>query len=123
MDYSNTGSIEAFASDPSHTPGDTRKAAHDAPRSLGTTKTPTRTHREKDDTYWGVVLRLNDSWRVVVCSDGRQWILQHRKSENAWRGRKYFSRAEYVPATVKELVGEKACALAIDWVRSLSQPI
>lgn len=38
-------------------------------------------HRESDGTYHGVVAVLNDHWRVIVCKDGIQWILQRRAGE------------------------------------------
>ena len=49
-------------------------------------------HRESDGTYHGVVAVLNDNWRVIVCRDGIQWILQKaEKTSNgaAWRGRSF----------------------------------
>lgn len=47
-------------------------------------------HRERDDGYRGVVARLGAGWRVVVCGDGLQWIVQRRAgdpstSRAAWR--------------------------------------
>lgn len=50
-------------------------------------------HRESHDAYSGEVFRLGE-WRVIVCKDGIQWILQHRTSDwrlagGRWRGRHY----------------------------------
>jgi hypothetical protein len=36
---------------------------------------------EEADDYHAVVARLNDSWRVIVCAAGIQWILQRRRGE------------------------------------------
>ncbi len=47
-------------------------------------------HRESDDNYARVVARLDDGWRVIVCRDDLQWILQRRDGERAggarWAG-------------------------------------
>ena len=50
-------------------------------------------HREKDEGYHGVVARLNDRWRVIVCQDGIQWILQHREASR-WRNRSFCQTSE-----------------------------
>ena len=44
-------------------------------------------HRESDDNYARVVAHLGDSWRVIVCRDDLQWILQRRDGERAGRAR------------------------------------
>ena len=36
-------------------------------------------HHETADDYVGTLARLNATWRVIVCRDGIQWILQRRK--------------------------------------------
>lgn len=50
----------------------------------------TGSHRERDDDYLRVVARPGDRWRVVVCNDRLQWIVQRRDAEKAhrahWRG-------------------------------------
>lgn len=38
-------------------------------------------HRERDASYGGVVAQLAERWRVVVCRDGLQWIVQRRKGD------------------------------------------
>jgi len=113
---------EAFASSPTTPLANPATGLRDAPRSLGTTQN-CRSGREKDDAYQGVVLPLTESWRLVVCREGRQWIIQHRRSANDWKGRKYLSRAENVPPVVHELIGEQACLRAIEWLESLSHRI
>lgn len=72
-------------------------------------------HRERDDNYWGVALSLNDKWRVVVCSEGRQWILQYKRTRDRWTSRKFLERAALVPQRVLELVGEPEFELAKAW--------
>ena len=55
-------------------------------------------HRESDDNYDRVVARLDDRWRVIVCRDDVQWILQRRDGERAgrarWTGVGYFLTRE-----------------------------
>lgn len=52
---------------------------------------------ETSDGYGGIVVQLSRRWRVVLCRDGIQWIVQHRKSggaERPWRGLGYFAIRE-----------------------------
>jgi hypothetical protein len=57
---------------------------------------PVRPPAESDDRY-PVVAQLNERWRVIVCRDGIQWILQRKQALGAtetyaasdWRGRSY----------------------------------
>ena len=53
--------------------------------------TPSR--RERDETYWDVIVTLSDRWRVIICKDEIQFILQKRSvpSPNAgtWAGKSY----------------------------------
>jgi hypothetical protein len=58
---------------------------------------PYSTSEEADD-YHAVVARLNDSWRVIVCAAGIQWILQRRRGERRgtarWEGRGFCRTCE-----------------------------
>lgn len=45
------------------------------------------THRESDDDYDQIVTRINDRWRVIVCRDGLQWILQKREGKRGGKAR------------------------------------
>lgn len=49
--------------------------------------------READGDYAGEVARLSARWRVIVCKDRLQWILQQRDAGShhtaRWRGRSY----------------------------------
>ena len=49
-------------------------------------------HRERSDHYSYVILRLNNRWRIILCRQGLQWILQRRENLHggAWRGFRYF---------------------------------
>lgn len=43
--------------------------------------------RESADLYHGVVVHLNERWRVIACRDGIQWVLQCRAGERHGRAR------------------------------------
>ena len=50
-------------------------------------------NRERDDSFCQVVVQLAPRWRVVVCKDYLQWIIQKRTAEplhrGVWRGHSY----------------------------------
>ena len=50
-------------------------------------------NRERDDSFCQVVVQLAPRWRVVVCKDRLQWIIQKRTAEplhrGLWRGHSY----------------------------------
>ena len=50
-------------------------------------------HRERDDEYREVIVQLAPRWRVIVCKDYLQWIIQKRTAEplhrGEWRGQSY----------------------------------
>lgn len=67
------------------------------------------THRESDDGYMAVVACLNDRWRVILCKDGIQWILQRAKKRwdgTAWEGCRYCRTRKALIRSCAELVGE-----------------
>lgn len=49
--------------------------------------------REESDSYSSVAALLNQDWRVIVCRDGIQWILQRRAGmrhgQPRWDSRSY----------------------------------
>lgn len=49
---------------------------------------------ERDDHYQNVICRI-DGWRVIVCRDGIQWIVQRRRRAGRrqveWKGRSYLT--------------------------------
>lgn len=60
----------------------------------GVSSVATPSHRERDDGYNHVLVRHGPCWRVVLCKDGLQYILQRRYAEApawAWRGVGYSS--------------------------------
>ncbi|MGR3545525.1 MAG: hypothetical protein ACU0DX_00230 [Roseovarius sp.] len=48
--------------------------------------------KESDDYYHTVIFQIDD-WRVIVCRDGIQWIIQRRRRAGRrrveWKGRSY----------------------------------
>ena len=50
-------------------------------------------HRERDDNYAKVIAQLAPRWRVIICKDGIQWILQQRSvpfpNTGTWAGKSY----------------------------------
>ncbi|QND56607.1 hypothetical protein [Mesorhizobium huakuii] len=89
---------------------------------------PAPDRREKSDTYSGVVVQLNEKWRVIVCEDRIQWILQFRKGSfhgrPAWRGTSYCRAKAGLYRAIREKVGdispgvEAQLAQLPDWVES-----
>ena len=47
--------------------------------------------RERDNEYKGVVVQLAHHWRVIICKNGIQFILQRKEASHAgpWRGMSY----------------------------------
>jgi hypothetical protein len=85
---------------------------HSAEATIGRMPTPRKraasssySGRERDDGYGHVIAQINDQWRVIVCKDGIQWVLQRRDAERPhrgfWRGRRYHtSRKDLIAACV-----------------------
>lgn len=62
-------------------------------------------HRERDQDYRDVVVDFGDGWRVILCRDGIQWILQRhvagRSRRPEWRGVRYcLSRVGLIAVSV-----------------------
>lgn len=64
---------------------------------------------ENSDLYPHIVARLNDQWRVIVCRDGIQWILQAQSGHSAglprWRSRYFCRTREGLLRCVREHAG------------------
>jgi hypothetical protein len=64
---------------------------------------------ERSDDYRGALFRIpRTPWRVAVCKEGHQWILQRREAEDHWEGHKYFSNKKRLGQVVEETLGAKA---------------
>lgn len=50
-------------------------------------------HRERDDNYHAIAVRLSYRWRVIICRDALQWIVQRRRDAgrrgSEWKGIHY----------------------------------
>ena len=62
---------------------------------------------EESDNYPRLVATLNNRWRVIVCKDGIQWVLQCRpgRSANGWRGRSYCHTREALLRRARQQAG------------------
>jgi hypothetical protein len=64
---------------------------------------------EEADDYGAIVARLNDTWRIIVCKAGIQWILQHRSGQRhgraRWEGWSYCRTREALIRAVREHAG------------------
>ncbi|TIS23899.1 MAG: hypothetical protein E5X07_15760 [Mesorhizobium sp.] len=85
-------------------------------------------NRQRSDTYANVVFRINDRWRIIVCPEGVQWILQKRKGNlvgsPAWNAVKFCRSKVGLCRALKEEVGDVSpevdaqLAQLPDWVES-----
>jgi len=50
-------------------------------------------HRERDDAYIGTIIQFSPRWRLVLCKDQMQWIIQKKESSRRgdWRGKQYLT--------------------------------
>lgn len=65
-------------------------------QSTGVAVTAPLSHRERDDAYRNVVAQLAPRWRVIICKDGIQWILQRKEASHGgpWRGVSYHTNRD-----------------------------
>lgn len=57
-----------------------------------------------------LVTELNNDWRVVVCREGVQWVLQHRWADrrsgvDLWNGRSFCHTKDALRRCVREFAG------------------
>ena len=57
-----------------------------ASENFGSYDTSQLVHKERDDEYREVIVQLKPRWRVIVCKDYLQWIIQKRTAEPLHRG-------------------------------------
>jgi hypothetical protein len=64
---------------------------------------------EEADDCRAIVAKLNDSWRVIVCAAGIQWILQRRSGKRhgraRWEGRSFCRTREALIRVSREHAG------------------
>ena len=81
--------------------------ANETAASIG--KTARTSDRKSDQHYRAVVAVRNGRWRVIVCRDAIQWILQLGKSNGhgtAWRDRSYCRTKSALKRICAQHVGE-----------------
>ena len=63
---------------------------------LGAAVTAPMSHKERDDNYNSVIVQLAPRWRVIVCKDRMQWIVQQREASHGgpWRGMSYHTNRD-----------------------------
>ena len=61
--------------------------------SMGVANTNTPSHRERDHDYAYVVVQLAPRYRVILCPQGLQWIIQEKEAshEGPWRAEGYYT--------------------------------
>ena len=76
------------------------------PASIGTPRPEDRrSGREQSDDYFRVASVLNDRWRVIVCKDAIQWILQQRRRDTPkWDGASYCTTRQGLLRCIREKV-------------------
>jgi hypothetical protein len=80
----------------------------------------TPSHRERDETYWGVIVALSDRWRVIICKDEIQFILQQRSvpfpNTGTWAGKSYSTTRDALIAACSDrgLLSEPHLRRALD---------
>lgn len=75
-------------------------------------------NEEKSNDYSKLVVQINERWRVIVCRDDIQWILQSRKGSYkgrpAWRGKSFCRTKEGLLSHIREKLGIKGVNIRID---------
>jgi len=84
----------------------------------GSVQAAATSHRERDDAYRGVLVQLSDRWRVILCKDAIQWIVQKRTARrDGWRGVSYHRTRQSLIAACARFQGalgpESIAALAL----------
>lgn len=68
-----------------------------SPRSNndGVDITEGQSHRERDDSYYKVIIHLAPRWRIIECRNALQWIIQRRSAKplnrGYWLGKSYLT--------------------------------
>jgi len=77
---------------------------------------PSTSHRERDDNYRGVIYRIL-GWRVIICRDGIQWIIQSSRCAGRrhieWKGRSYCHSRSVLLRDWRRHTGDDCAVLAV----------
>jgi len=73
-----------------------QKAPPPSASSMGVADTKTLSHRERDDDYAFIVVPLAPRYRVILCPQGLQWIVQQQECSHTapWRALEYHTSRE-----------------------------
>jgi hypothetical protein len=65
-------------------------------QSKGVTDINTGSHRERDENYADIVVKLAPRHRIILCPQGLQWIFQEQEAshEAPWRAQEYHTSRE-----------------------------
>ena len=68
-----------------------QKTSTRTPQQSGRRSTSHISHRERDDAYIGTIVQFSRRWRLILCKDQLQWILQKKESSHRgfWRSKQY----------------------------------
>ncbi len=86
----------------------------------GSTSPQPSSRRERDDDYGDVIVHLALRWRIIVCKDGIQWILQQRSlappNTGTWSGKSYSTTRSGLIAACsdRELLSDTFARQALD---------
>ena len=73
--------------------------------SMGVANTNTPSHRERDENYADIVVKLAPRYRIILCPQNLQWIVQQQECshEAPWRAQEYHtSRKSLLKACGKQ---------------------
>ena len=64
--------------------------------SMGVTDINTGSHRERDENYADIVVKLAPRYRIILCPQRLQWIVQQQECshEAPWRAQEYHTSRE-----------------------------
>jgi len=64
-------------------------------------------HRERDDAYIGTIVQFRPRWRLILCKNQIQWIIQKKAPTKASGAANSTSRAKI--AFLKRVEGKDCC--------------
>jgi hypothetical protein len=94
----------------------------------GLTAVYNTSHRERDDNYRNVILHTLPRWRIILCRNANQWIIQNRSAEplnrGKWTGVSYVvSRDKLIElSTTLGLLSDAAARAVLDGLPENIQP-
>lgn len=70
-----------------------QETSNPTPHQTGRLSDSHISHRERDDAYCGTIVQFSPRWRLILCKDKMQWIIQKKESSHQgfWRGKQYLT--------------------------------